>query len=1454
MIRGTQQHNRRGNTIIITMGIVMLSFGMLMIATNKLASANQMLSLSEAKQQAMAAAEAVAALKESRLVEIAANNDLGLLVTNPDSEIDASIDPDSPWAGTIWFGDCLVRWFVEPVKIEGYDQDGDPVWTVNVPPSPSGTAELLDDSEFIENFDFYHFRIAARAYYLSNATLLEESSIEDLEAAGELPWQNKENGVSSVLSQRVVQLRLHSLFKYAIFYASEKDGVGDLEMGPAYEMEVQGAVHSNSALYICGGGGIAGDKDYMPIDGEGITYNGFDAESPPSVVGVKGVYRMLKELFLRAQADDNNTYADANTRPEYIPISIEDEDYDFNAHEGEQHPIYPKDYQGGSYYVGDTALTTNNDTRSTSPLGDNSMKDDFGGTVRDGVYGDAKTVKTLANIKELAGYPFTDHALAPPEDPLWVFPVSFTEPGIADYAPNALDVIKRWTVLPNTPPAKYISITGSVKNFSSSPSVGLTAKVGEYAAKLYYTADPDYNLSYEKVFYAGTRYWRPHANISMDVDVLNNDDLTYGADGILDNTDIPALYPVTCEGLRLYYQRLIDNDNDGNYDTGDTAAYTVNSKYSLAWNIKDVYDPYGFETWPVDNNDFAETDATITQTERINGYPGTEKMRSAIDSDTGDIISRSSSFSPNEVPGFYLDIAMNGQPDGDNPDERGLIIRERKIKKPGSTDGRPLSKPRQYVITLDDSGVLVIDDGLAITEYPADPSMFTTTTPVGGDGWHTDVSSMTEYNSWVAAQAVRYYSSLSKNAFKPAWLEQVHISKDFGAEAQWDSPIALPYTGKWQVETLTGTFGFGGVNAVSNDGGGEGEWAVSRYYKGDVIEKWPQYEIIGTGAGGAGTETLFSLNNDYSPSSSKWKVLGIYDFDAGIKPTFKIKQIRNTYRYEPAFTYNYDYTIHPKWFCSRLGYDSWKNMPNAAIYADEDRYPYGLEAPASDGLETEDERNQRYLNIIALCELNVPPNGCSLTTEEYGTYPNCHKINWLAADGVRLRYVDENQYTIFGENYAQHLASEYIVQFGTYDITDAFFQHGLSDYKDRVSAGLATVATQTRRIYQEPDEGRYTPEEYMIAWDNDVFFRRKSEHIYKFYFNKSFTATYAPGDVYYNAYTPNKIRKETQRTPTLTLNVDMVLDFLKNTNVKDIIPGQSGSTDKLKDNFNGMVYMSRTRRSNGYEPRLPRWHHDRLNLRYTDRYTMDYGFGLGLIDGHADGTPPLGLQMADPEDPEDVGQIDDAWKTPSGPNDTYLSAFRLRYAEDMDFGRDYESGTYSRKKGLTWITPNQIYLHGDFNTTTHADSNGDQQVTPLALFADFVSILSPAWVDIDHQSWYSKTTKAETTLNTSLITHNIPTWMDSYKTGFTHPSEGAHNIVRLHERWGFYNTPLNLIGSLVVLNEARFNKCDINYGVYSAPDRNFQFNTDLFTRAGQPPFTPYGVKVVRTVNTVDTLQ
>ena len=65
---------------------------------------------------------------------------------------------------------------------------------------------------------------------------------------------------------------------------------------------------------------------------------------------------------------------------------------------------------------------------------------------------------------------------------------------------------------------------------------------------------------------------------------------------------------------------------------------------------------------------------------------------------------------------------------------------------------------------------------------------------------------------------------------------------------------------------------------------------------------------------------------------------------------------------------------------------------------------------------------------------------------------------------------------------------------------------------------------------------------------------------------------------------------------------------------------------------------------------------------------------------------------------------------------------------------------------------------------------------------------------------------------------------------------------------------------MVVLNEQRYSKCghfhaatqlSNQVGVFETGNVTYEFNTDLLTREGQPPFSPWGFQVTRVVSTVN---
>lgn len=170
--------------------------------------------------------------------------------------------------------------------------------------------------------------------------------------------------------------------------------------------------------------------------------------------------------------------------------------------------------------------------------------------------------------------------------------------------------------------------------------------------------------------------------------------------------------------------------------------------------------------------------------------------------------------------------------------------------------------------------------------------------------------------------------------------------------------------------------------------------------------------------------------------------------------------------------------------------------------------------------------------------------------------------------------------------------------------------------------------------------------------------------------------------------------------------------------------------------------------------------------------------------------------------------------------------------------------------GLTIATPHPAYIQGDYNSgktsTTQPASNTASSYTPpndkpsstvpgyerapSAVAADAVNILSNAWNDANSLTAQSTRVASNTTVNTAIISGNVPSTKDSY-------SGGIENFVRFHENWGGkYYTIYGTLASLFNSQQATqpWSKAD-----YSPPNRRWYYDTHF--QDNNPP----GFKVAR---------
>jgi hypothetical protein len=173
-----------------------------------------------------------------------------------------------------------------------------------------------------------------------------------------------------------------------------------------------------------------------------------------------------------------------------------------------------------------------------------------------------------------------------------------------------------------------------------------------------------------------------------------------------------------------------------------------------------------------------------------------------------------------------------------------------------------------------------------------------------------------------------------------------------------------------------------------------------------------------------------------------------------------------------------------------------------------------------------------------------------------------------------------------------------------------------------------------------------------------------------------------------------------------------------------------------------------------------------------------------------------------------------------------------------------KNGSKIASTGLTVVSPNPVYIQGDYNTgrdysgsTTPPSNNTISDPTqpqvsgykrgPCSVLADAVNILSNAWVD----SAGSYPTASNTTVNAAIISGIVPT--NAYGGG--NYSGGAENFPRFLENWD--TKALTYYGSMVELYKSQqaIGEWACCSPVYSPPVRQWYFDNNFKTHP--PPGT-----------------
>lgn len=166
-------------------------------------------------------------------------------------------------------------------------------------------------------------------------------------------------------------------------------------------------------------------------------------------------------------------------------------------------------------------------------------------------------------------------------------------------------------------------------------------------------------------------------------------------------------------------------------------------------------------------------------------------------------------------------------------------------------------------------------------------------------------------------------------------------------------------------------------------------------------------------------------------------------------------------------------------------------------------------------------------------------------------------------------------------------------------------------------------------------------------------------------------------------------------------------------------------------------------------------------------------------------------------------------------------------------------------KGLTVVTPNPLYVQGDYNTRdgsgNSSSGNSTTYTKPAALIGDAVTVLSGAWTDANSTRALSSRNATDTTVNAALLAGVVETTTGSY-------SGGVENFPRFLENWSGRSLTYN--GSMVVMYPSRYARgpwagTGDTYGIYNPPARRWAFDVNFRDVTKLPPGTPAARKIVR---------
>ena len=159
---------------------------------------------------------------------------------------------------------------------------------------------------------------------------------------------------------------------------------------------------------------------------------------------------------------------------------------------------------------------------------------------------------------------------------------------------------------------------------------------------------------------------------------------------------------------------------------------------------------------------------------------------------------------------------------------------------------------------------------------------------------------------------------------------------------------------------------------------------------------------------------------------------------------------------------------------------------------------------------------------------------------------------------------------------------------------------------------------------------------------------------------------------------------------------------------------------------------------------------------------------------------------------------------------------------------------YDNGRGLTVVTPDPLYVLGNYNANGSSLNNGTNVVNalPAMLIGDSITALSTTWSDTYNSGTaLGSRNPGATTINAATMEGIVPTAGANY-------SGGLENFIRLLENWTGQTLTYN--GSVIVMFPSQYatNHWIAPGTYYNAPTRAWAFDVNFLKQSGIPPIAP----------------